>query len=862
MNRSAIIIILFSLIVILIENTRHTETSIERNKPPLKQTIIGKASFELAKVLDPKTKTYPAERLLTAYEITKQKLKEKDAVEGITWEERGPSNVSGRSKTLLIDSRDPTGNTIWTGGVSGGLWKSTDGGQSWTIISDQFNNMSVTSIVQDPNNTNIIYFGTGEGQSFGSWLKGNGIYRSTNGGVTFSQIPFTVNNPDFEFVNKLAIQSYNGTTHLYAATSSSNLNKGGLLITQDGGTNWLIWKGNNSGTNNFACDVEISAPDPLNNNNSVVIAAFGGIGNELAANAGGTTESDGVYVSLNGGTSWSKEYSSTSNEGRIEIATSPTDPYIRYLLCESISSQALATMHGRLFVGLSYVYAPIVMPLQGWKDINCNQPSFDIFRGQDFYDLALAVSPANPYRLLVGGVDLWLYERNPVLLTDSWAQITNWAGLCGFQKVHADQHYIIYENSNEVYVSNDGGIWKTNNAGASTPTFSFKGNTLNITQFYACDVHPDIGTNQYITGSQDNGSHFFTNAGINATIDVSGGDGGFAHIDQDNPSIQITSNTRQNYAVTTNGWSNGQPTIRANTQGGRFINPTDYDDSANKLYCSNGTGNFTRWENPATAGNTFTTVTVSQFPNIQDGAAWHVKVSPNISNRVYFGFGNGTIYRVDNAHTGTTKTAQKIMDLNLGTGHIISCLEIEQGNEDHMLVSLSNFGITSIYETFNGTVTTPTWQAVEGNLPDMPVRWCIFNPNNSDQAFIATDLGVWSTTNLNGSQTDWDPTNQGLSNTRIDMIKYRMSDKQMVVATHGRGLFTSDDLGFSGGCPNNAIFSNQSLAGNYQASQNATLTDVTITRNSIINAPNVNLNPTFEVAQGVTFEVSNVGCND
>ena len=84
MKRTSITIILILLIVILIDDTRHVETSIERNKPALKQTIIGKASFELAKVLDPKTKTYPAERLLKAYEITKQKLKEKDAIEGIT----------------------------------------------------------------------------------------------------------------------------------------------------------------------------------------------------------------------------------------------------------------------------------------------------------------------------------------------------------------------------------------------------------------------------------------------------------------------------------------------------------------------------------------------------------------------------------------------------------------------------------------------------------------------------------------------------------------------------------------------------------------------------------------------------------
>ena len=843
----------------------NNETSHHNKRIPLQQKILGKMEHEMAKVKDPSTGNVPAERLLQAQKITEKRLKEKAEIPGINWSERGPSNISGRSKTILIDANDPTGNTIWTGGVSGGIWKSTNDGQSWSIISDQFNNMSVTSIVQDPNNPNIIYFGTGEGDSIGSFLRGNGIYRSTDGGITFSPIPFTFGNPDFEFIHKLAIQSFNGQTHLYAATSSSDLSRGGLLITQDGGTNWLIWKGDNSGSHNFACDVEVTAPDPQNNNNGAVIAAFGGFGNNIASINGGNVESDGVYVSLNGGSNWFQEFASSPNEGRIEIATAPTDPFIRYLLIESISSDLLATMYGRSFVGTSFIYSPIVMPTQGWIDQDCNNPSLDIFRGQDFYDLALAVSPANPFRLFVGGIDLWVYERNPTIFSDSWAQMTNWIGSCGFQLVHADQHFIHFKNANEVYVCNDGGVWKTNNANVnpnfSFPLFSFRGNGLNITQFFSADVHPTANTNQYITGSQDNGSQLFQSTGINVTSDVSGGDGGFAHIDQLSPNIQITSNTRQNYSVTTSAWSTGQPTQRVSTSGGRFINPTDYDDNSKKLYCANSTGNYTRWENPSSAGTTLTTVTVSGFPNIQDGAAWHIRVSPNVANRVYFGFGNGTVYRVNNAHTGSSRTAQKVFDLNLGIGHNISCVEIQPGNENHMLVTLSNFGVISVYESFNANTSNPTWRAVEGNLPDMPIRWAMFNPNNSDQAFLATEMGVWSTTNLNGNNTDWGPTNVGLSNTRIDMIKFRSSDNQMIAATHGRGLFTSDDLGNTGGCPNNLAFSNQNVSNTQRANQTITLTNTTISSSATLGAPNIDINPQFTVNNNATLQIENEGCN-
>ena len=456
-----------------------------------------------------------------------------------------------------------------------------------------------------------------------------------------------------------------------------------------------------------------------------------------------------------------------------------------------------------------------------------------------------------------------MYERNPIIFSDSWAQISHWLGACNLPLVHADQQFIIYRNANEVYVSNDGGIWKSNNANSVNPlpSFDFRGNTLNITQFYSADQHPTSGTDQYITGSQDNGSQLFTSSGINATVDVSGGDGGFAHIDQDNPLVQITSNTRQNYSVTTNGWATRQPTVRVNTTGGRFINPTDYDDTTNKLYCANSTGKYTRWENPSIGGNTLTDVTVTGFPNIQDGAPWHVRVSPNVTNRVYFGFGNGLVVKVDNAQSGTSKTGQVIFNQLLGPGHVISCVEIERGNENHILITISNFGVTSVYESINASTTSPTWTAVEGNLPDMPVRWAMFNPNNNDQAFLATDLGIWSTTNLNGVSTDWGPTNTGLSNTRIDMIKYRPSDKQMVVATHGRGLFTSDDLGSNSGCPNNLTFSNQTISGTQSASQSITLTNSTVSNNATINAPSVTVQPTFTVHLQATLQIETDGCN-
>ena len=287
-------VILFTLL-----NNYQLNNLVETSKKlPLERKILERDAHERAKTYDPNLKTVPTQRLLIARKAIEKRYREKTAIPNINWNERGPNNVAGRTRSVMIDSRDPSGNTIFAGGVSGGIWKSTNGGSSWTIINDFYNNLAVTSIVQDPTNPNIIYFGTGEFWGGSSGLRGNGIYKSTNGGISFSPIPFTVGNKSFDYVNRLAIQVYNGTVTLYAANASSDASRAGLLFTRDGGASWLIVKGNNGGINDFASDVVITAADPNNNNQTIVLAAFGG-------GQGNAKESDGIYFSLDGGSNWS-----------------------------------------------------------------------------------------------------------------------------------------------------------------------------------------------------------------------------------------------------------------------------------------------------------------------------------------------------------------------------------------------------------------------------------------------------------------------------------------------------------------------------------------------------------------------------
>lgn len=199
------------------------------------------------------------------------------------------------------------------------------------------------------------------------------------------------------------------------------------------------------------------------------------------------------------------------------------------------------------------------------------------------------------------------------------------------------------------------------------------------------------------------------------------------------------------------------------------------------MYCCNGNNNYERWDNPQTGG-TFATVAVAGF----GGAVTAVKVSPNTSNRVFFGIDNGDVFRVDNAHTGAPVATN--ISTGLPAGYP-ACVEVEIGNDNHLLVTYSSYGLNSVWESTNGGTS---WTSVEGNLPDMPIRWALFNPTNSDQAIVATELGVWSTDNLNGGATVWGATNTGFANVRVDMLQLRTSDNYVIAATHGRGLFGSD----------------------------------------------------------------------
>ncbi|MFK7971624.1 MAG: fibronectin type III domain-containing protein [Bacteroidia bacterium] len=723
----------------------------EEKKLPKMQRIDKAIEQEFDKTVDLTTGEVPRERLAAAAayadRLRNQPPSNRAAINGVTWQERGPSNVSGRTRAILVDENDGTGNTLWAGGVGGGLWKTTNalaGTPTWTPINDLLENMAVSSIAQDPSNPQIMYFGTGEGWFNADAIRGLGIWKTTNGGTTWTRLTST-GNSTFHYVMKLVVAA-NGDV---LATTRN----GGLQRSTNGGTNWskVLGSGAGGGGTNRAADIEIAA-------NGDLYCSLG------------VFSSDGVYKSTDGGTNWTKLAGGLPAGRRIELAVAPSNANRVYAILHSTSNNDCGGIYQTSNGGTSWVSRTVPSALG----------MTNFCRGQAWYDLIAAVDPNNDDRIYIGGIDLLLSTNGGT----SWTQVSQWYGGGGFQYVHADQHAIVFQNgnSNRVYFGNDGGVFRSTNGAATNPTINFIANGYNVTQFYAADIHPNAGVNEFLAGAQDNGTHRFTNAGINSTVEVTGGDGAFCHIDQDQPNIQISSYVYNAYRITSNSWGS-HVRLTIGSSSGSFINPTDYDSDNNVLYGTYNNGQYS-YITGVGSSNTTGSRSISQFNN---GKATTVRVSPNVANRVYFGLSNGEVVRVDNANTSSATGTV----VRTGSGSV-SCVTIEDGNEDHILITYSNYGSTSAYESTNGGTG---WTSIEGNLPDMPVRWIEFAPNNNSQALVATELGVWSTDALNGTSTNWGPTNGGLANTRIDMLAYRNSDNMMIAATHGRGLFSTDDFG-------------------------------------------------------------------
>ena len=708
--------------------------------------------------MDPVLKRPAPERLILAREMIALQQSRGLTMMSPIWEERGPKNVGGRTRSIVYDPNDVTNKKVWAGGVGGGLWYCNDitaSTPSWNRVNDFWENIAISSIAFDPNNTQIMYVGTGEGWSNLDAQRGAGVWKSSNGGAGFERLSST-NNSTFYHVQKIVVNQ----TGVYVATKA-----GGVMRSTDGGLTFVKVLGSTVpiGASNQISDLEIGADGTIYA--GIGIFTTGSIWKSKSGNANSWTK-------LNNGTNGFP----TSGFERVEIAVAPNDSNVIYAITQDASTNGLYNIYYSSNKGSSWTTC--TKP----ADADSGIPADDYTRTQAWYDLSAAVDPNNASTILIGGVDLFKSTNAGT----SWSQISHWYGGFSFPDVHADQHVITFKknSSTEVLFGNDGGIYLCANINGSAPTFSNKNNGYNVTQFYSCAMSPTAGSNVFLAGAQDNGTQRFSTSGLNTTTRAYGGDGAFCFIDQDNPTVAIASYVYNNYYRSTNSGSSFNTTLSSSSTTGSFINPADYDNRENILYSAYSTTAIQK------ITNVTTTAVTSQITISNLGAmASHFSVSPystSGTSTVFVGTEAGKIFKITNAQSATPT----IIQIGTTLGGSISCIDIG-ASENELLVTLSNYGITSVYYTDNGG---STFTNKEGNLPDMPVRWALFNPLNRNEVMLATELGVWYTASFNLASPNWVASNSGLATTRIDMLQYRSSDNLVIAATHGRGLFSCSNF--------------------------------------------------------------------
>ncbi|MGP8214594.1 MAG: T9SS type A sorting domain-containing protein [Bacteroidia bacterium] len=824
---------------------------------------------------------------------------------GLNWRSLGPSNVGGRTRAILIDNQDPTGQTIFAGGVSGGIWVSKNGGASWDSINDNLSNMCVSCIAQDANGN--IYIGTGEGfslydggEAFSTAMLGGGVFKSTDDGKTFNILPATIpvassdsgnnTNATWAYTNRIAILPSNPSI-MWVATSS------GLMFSSNAGASFS-YTTNNSGKKLAvnSLDVKISL------DGKIVVACVGGNGYYLYPSSANDTAFTEMHQSGYGKIP-------SSNGSRIEFAISPTNS--NYIYASVITNGTFDNPGAGIYMTMTAVSSGNG---GNWYDIGPGGSLlFDPYssggtQDQATYDNAIGVFPTNPGKALFGGTTLWSWaQSSPTDTVGNWTSISPYFGTVGQPDyIHPDEHTIVFDlnNPKTVYIGCDGGIFKsTDGANTWTP----ENRNYDVTQFYAMACSPFVEPNGegILGGTQDNGTPYVsgTQYYYQDDVDFTGGDGGQSAISGINPNAAygMTDGDALIRTATLTGASIGGGLAYTNTKGlnrganmdsiyqlgtGCFVGPvalyestldintpdsmlwintTDSSYAQNALVwpiSNNGNIPFPYFlQKPVGPGDTVmvqnrvvskiaTAFAPSEYVwmtmqaiDFQDPTVWMpiggpqsspdkftgsdpvhcMAFSPN-GDALFVGTEAGQFYRFSNLDsvrdtsyiTGgiismpddkapvpnkLSKVISTSLTAALGvSGRDILSIAIDPKNGNNMLVTVGNYNNTKyVLYSNNALGASPKFTSIQGNLPAMPVYGSILdiiNSPDSNGAVLATEHGIWSTSDVTATPVVWTSDNAGMANTLVCAIRQQTlppwscnNSGKIYIGTHGRGAW-------------------------------------------------------------------------
>ena len=602
--------------------------------------------------------------------------------------------------------------------------------------------------------------------------------------------------PGIQHINDVAIRNNAGISEIYVAAASTPT-AGALL----GGNEYGLYKSSNNGTTWTEVALPLTSNGSKTAPNDIEITSGGKIwlsstNNSLYGLGGGRifSSSDGI--------TFQQKHSIPSGE-RTQIAVSKTNPDKVYVLAEIPNSVAIVkTLNS--FNSVTNLTLPI--------DADTGIPSTDFTRGQAFYDLLIAADPVNDEVIYLGGIDLFKSTNGGA----SYIQLSHWYGGFGYQDVHADQHGLAFGNgasgNSKLVFGNDGGVYYSSNGGFLTTS---RNNGFNVTQFYSLGVAPvgatggNLFNDYFAAGSQDNGTQYFSSvpSGLNPSVTAQGGDGAFTMFDQ-GANKYFISNYVYNRSINRRTTDGALKVINSeSTTNGAFICPMVLDSSLDVLYSDYSSGTtyqIRRYTNVGLTGTVVKTILTNALLT-NSPSAFAVSKYTTGSTTLLVGTRNGRVLRLTNANTTPNWT-----DIS-SSAFVGTISDIEYGtSNDEIFVTMSNYNVTSIWYTLNGTAATPTWVNKEGNFPDIPVRCILQNPLlPNTEVIVGSDLGVWYTNNFNAASPTWNQSYNGMRNVKVTDLDLR-NDNVVFAATYGRGVFS--------GLFTNAVLNNDTFTNNEKVS--------------------------------------------
>ncbi|HZX61989.1 MAG TPA: T9SS type A sorting domain-containing protein [Bacteroidales bacterium] len=771
----------------------HSSTKIEKETAADQPDMAALQDYFMT--VDPSTGTIPRERLFQAYNETRSIMKKKNSGAPITWTGYS-SNMGGRTRAIMYDPNDPSYHKVWAGGVTGGLWYNTnitDPNQSWVPVGDFWPMLAIRCITYDPNNPSIFYIGTGEPETAIQTYRessglGDGIWKSTDGGVTWNLLNSTTG---FAYVPKIVVRNESGSSVIYAAVVSglyhgthTNLPSDGLFRSTDRGITWTQVLPNITGYS-----IPYSPSD-------VVLGADGRIFVGTMPNLNGTGAAVLLYSDTGLPGSWNVNTTyrdlilanpQYNIPGRVVFGCAPSDPNVVYAL---VASGLVSSVNNFKYF---YCYNILRSADKGvtWtkKNLPTNLTSGTNFATIAWHALDIAVDPNDPNTVFIGGLDVHKTNSGG----NYWNLVSDWSLMYyggGSGYVHADQHIMVFKpgSSTEMLLGSDGGVFFTGNANVPgyAPVFEQRNLDYNTLQFYTADLKNEPGSTELVGGLQDNGCLYYYELPVTINDMVSGGDGAYCFFDKNDVFYSISSVYYNSYYVQINGVNTG---YLLNWSSGVFINPADYDYRSKVLYANacDFIGNYLDYYlqlSDVTGSGYGEFKKVGTTTQVYFSAIKWSPFSPSGNANLFLGTQSGRLFKVTNA--ALTPVTTEITGSNFPVGNIAS-IDIGK-SEDTLLVTFSNYGVASVFTTFDGG---QNWVNCDGNLPDMPVRWGIFHPQNPRHVMLATETGVWATDSINASPVTWTPVVTGMANVRVDQLNIRTSDNTVVAASHGRGLFTT-----------------------------------------------------------------------